>query len=596
MTDPLALAARRHAHVIPGHILVSAEPCVIPASVLTVDLLAERASELGVAERYTLRAIKLGLERIEEVSWFLGLDQDDTANVIGALLQREMIDYRAADTGDRRIRLLSPGLEALEGVVAEAPKVVTLPVTFDRIIRKPVAWTKRSLTRAGEIGNRKGILVLPPASGEPANVDDLSTADLTAILGGRNQVNRILGTIGATENRKYFKEAILLIYKGVDVDSVRLGLDIDGTWSPAHEKELEHLRAVDRLGISVEGPRSSMDSQNRTEFPEPAGTPKMAREEVLTLQAMADAPPIHAESAVRDTGTQASQAVNSAAIRWLGTYEHPWILDEAVTKTRRRLLIISPWITSAVVTKTWIRQIEKLATKCAVTIAWGYEDHPKIDDSLSELHAAARRSKQLAVVRLKNTHAKVLVGDDFYVTTSFNWLSFRGDKDRRYRMEEGTLVRNRDLADLAYERHLDQIKEQAEEVVGNLPNRPGAVPAGVSAPNKSHNAPPNTQHESSNARRNKQPPPRKGTVKPPLAKAWAELRAGEKIPGRIQGIAAFGVFVTLENGIVGLIHNSQLPSAMRRDQGKAFGIGERVLVRILDVQADRKRVSLSLQS
>lgn len=199
MTDPLALAARRHAHVIPGHLLVSAEPCAIPASVLTVDLLAERASELGVAERYTLRAIKLGLKRIEEISWFLGLDQDDTANVIGALLQREMIDYRALDTDHRHIQLLPPGQEALEDTVAEAPKVVTLSVMFDRIVRKPVAWTKRSLTRAAEVGNRVGILVLPPASGEPAAVDELSAADLTAILGGRNQVNRILGTLGVTE-------------------------------------------------------------------------------------------------------------------------------------------------------------------------------------------------------------------------------------------------------------------------------------------------------------------------------------------------------------------------------------------------------------
>ncbi|ERI39053.1 hypothetical protein M707_02015 [Arthrobacter sp. AK-YN10] len=593
MTDPLALAARRHAHVIPGHLLVSAEPCAIPASVLTVDLLAERASELGVAERYTLRAIKLGLKRIEEISWFLGLDQDDAANVVGALLQREMIDYRALDTDHRHIQLLPPGQEALEDTVAEAPKVITLSVMFDRIVRKPVAWTKRSLTRAAEVGNREGILVLPPASGEPATVDELSAADLTAILGGRNQVNRILGTLGVTENRKYFKEAILLIYKGIDSDSVRLGLDIDGTWSPAHEVQLERLQTVDRLGIRIEGPKSPADGQTRTDSPEPGVTPTMAREEVLTLQAIADRPETGTEGPHADTSAEAGQTVDSAAIRWLGTYEHPWILDEAVTKARRRLLIISPWITSAVVTKTWIRQIEKLAAKCPVIIAWGYEDQPKIDESLTELHSAARRSKQLAIVRLKNTHAKVLVGDDFYVTTSFNWLSFRGDRSRRYRMEEGTLVRDRRLADLAYERYLDQVREQALEVVGNLPNPSVASLPDASTSSTSPNAASDAQDDNRKGHSGRPPRHRKPRKTPP-EEAWARLRTGETIPGRIQGFAVFGVFVTLENGIVGLIHNSRLPSTMRRPEGNGLAIGEPVTVRILEVQPERKRVSLAL--
>lgn len=81
----------------------------------------------------------------------------------------------------------------------------------------------------------------------------------------------------------------------------------------------------------------------------------------------------------------------------------------------------------------------------------------------------------------------------------------------------------------------------------------------------------------------------------PPEEAWAQLRTGETIPGRIQGFAVFGVFVTLENGIVGLIHNSQLPSTMRRPEGNGLGIGERVIVRILEVQPQRKRVSLALQ-
>ncbi|MFE1443929.1 hypothetical protein [Streptomyces sp. NPDC058739] len=45
------------------------------------------------------------------------------------------------------------------------------------------------------------------------------------------------------------------------------------------------------------------------------------------------------------------------------------------------------------------------------------------------------------------------------MTTSFNWLSFKGDPERTYRMEEGSLVRNRQHADAKYARFLELIAE-----------------------------------------------------------------------------------------------------------------------------------------
>jgi hypothetical protein len=591
VTDSLVRAARRHAHAIPGHLLVAAEPCAIPASVLTVDVLAERATDLGVAERYTLRAISTGLDRPEEISWFLGLDRVDTANVIGSLLQLEMIDYRAVDTEQRNIQLLPAGRDAVDGVVAAAPKVVTLSVMFDRITRKPVPWTKRSLTREWDARNTEGLIRLLPVSGEPVTIDELSPSSLSPILAGKNQVNRILGALGVTENRRYFKEATLLIYRGIDNDSVRLGIDIEGVWSADHEVVLEQMGVTERLGIRVDGPQPLPQSEVSSHFPEPAK--KLGRDEVLRLQALADSSGQAADGAAAGNGTnlEASTTIESAAVRWLGTYEHPLVLDEALTKSRRRVLIISPWITSAVVTKQWIRQVEKLARTCPVTIAWGYEDNPKIDSALAGLHAAAARKNQLAVVRLKNTHAKVLVGDEFYITTSFNWLSFRGDSSRRYRMEEGTLIRDRGLADQAYERYLDQIRQQAIEVVGDLPDPRGASAFGA--------APSVTPKKATTRARNRREGVERTSgarkqLRTPGAEDWSKLQVGSTILGTVKSFTDFGVFVSLGNGIDGLIHNSRLPRAMKGNQRKKLEVGQRVSVKILEVQPERNRVSLGI--
>lgn len=46
---------------------------------------------------------------------------------------------------------------------------------------------------------------------------------------------------------------------------------------------------------------------------------------------------------------------------------------------------------------------------------------------------------------------------DQWITTSFNWLSFNGDPNRTYRMEEGALVLIKSEVDKAFARFIDVI-------------------------------------------------------------------------------------------------------------------------------------------
>ena len=59
----------------------------------------------------------------------------------------------------------------------------------------------------------------------------------------------------------------------------------------------------------------------------------------------------------------------------------------------------------------------------------------------------------------------MLIFDDRWVSTSFNWLSFKGDPERTYRMEEGTLVSIPKRVVEAYDRYLEMIQDQAQVVV-----------------------------------------------------------------------------------------------------------------------------------
>ena len=53
--------------------------------------------------------------------------------------------------------------------------------------------------------------------------------------------------------------------------------------------------------------------------------------------------------------------------------------------------------------------------------------------------------KNLHLVRLSNTHEKVLIKDnEFMVITSFNWLSFKGDPNKGFRQETGYYTESKD--------------------------------------------------------------------------------------------------------------------------------------------------------
>jgi hypothetical protein len=59
----------------------------------------------------------------------------------------------------------------------------------------------------------------------------------------------------------------------------------------------------------------------------------------------------------------------------------------------------------------------------------------------------------------QDTHAKVLIWDDTWVSSSFNWLSFRGDPSKTFRQEEGILVRIPEKVAATYADYARQIEE-----------------------------------------------------------------------------------------------------------------------------------------
>jgi small subunit ribosomal protein S1 len=73
-----------------------------------------------------------------------------------------------------------------------------------------------------------------------------------------------------------------------------------------------------------------------------------------------------------------------------------------------------------------------------------------------------------------------------------------------------------------------------------------------------------------------------------------ELQPGQVIEGVISNIVEFGAFVDLD-GIDGLIHISELSWSHVNHPSEVLQIGEKVQVKVLDIDRDRQRISLGLK-
>ncbi len=88
---------------------------------------------------------------------------------------------------------------------------------------------------------------------------------------------------------------------------------------------------------------------------------------------------------------------------------------------------------------------------------------------------------------------------------------------------------------------------------------------------------------------------RKAVLPSPWMTIGETLKAGDYIEGIVTRRVNFGVFVKLPIGIEGLLHNSQIGYSFMVNPQESIKPGDSVLVRVLEVNPERKRVALSMR-
>ncbi|MFG2286539.1 phospholipase D-like domain-containing protein [Streptomyces sp. NPDC048595] len=452
-----SLLAVRFGNARTGFDLVGIVDAALPIARITADVLAQDSKDIPLLEEYVLRLVDQGEKTPESIAGFLGLDVAMVNQTVAVLFGSDDLRWTAPVPGTApvpRLRLTEKGRFTATKAAAIVPVRVSQSLVFDQMLWRASPYSRRS-TIARDVATEAGMIMLPAARSGPVEDGEVTAEEITTLLHENGTTTReVLQVKSIVQTRtRHVLPVKLLVYADAERADIELGVVIDGELSDRHEIELIGFGGAKGLGINVEPeperPLLEPDLE-MARIPLQEVTQKRAEQAAVQLNSPASLP-----------SEPEAQEPQAEEIRAIGVFEHPELLDEALTSARKRILIVSPWITGAIVTTAFVGKLERrLQRGVKVDIAYGYDDSENRTDpnAIRRLNnLAARYPEKLHVVRLKSNHAKILLFDDAWVTTSFNWLSFKGDPDRTYRVEEGTLIRNRNKSDMYYSRYLELI-------------------------------------------------------------------------------------------------------------------------------------------
>jgi len=494
-----------------GFDLVSCQEVGLPVYKITVDALTQIRKPIPPIEEYVLKTINAGLSSEEEIAGFLGLELSTIREVMVNLRLSEDIDLIAPDASQLQIwKLTKKGERTLREAKIIVPEERTFEINFDGLLRTP-RWYgqfERRLLKPKDLRD-ESIVEIEPSPKCPPELSDLKMKDIDEILkeiekfrerNSKNPQEQDLLALKAIERRqRFFKPSTALVYKAKDSDEIQIAFVVDEMLSNEHEAAFARSNGAKKIRNQI---LNVLQKNEPLKFAENLLGQEFVSANLVdpdTITARVTEAKAEIEAQIEVTQEKLDQTENedekseliqkleehkqqilqlqsqiesmlaSVPMRWLEMYEHRPLLEQALKDTQERLMIISPWIRANSVNRWFLQQFENLLKRgVQVFIGYGlgekdenrYSKDIEAEKALQKL--ANQYSKSFILKRLGDTHAKILISDTkFAVTTSFNWLSFKGARDRTFRDERGTLVSDPQKIDELFNNLLSRLTEES---------------------------------------------------------------------------------------------------------------------------------------
>ena len=442
----------------PGFKLAHFKDAALPIYQLTVKVLTLERKPINPIEEGCLRAIDAGLGLTREIREFLGLEPVVLNSVLASLNSQELINYIGASDGEATASLTIKGKAAVDTAHMSVPEEKIIKLMFDPYLKRVVFHQSGLLWRPKEVKS-EGKMEVPLCGAKRPEVEDVPLEDIDAALERLRRPyedSKELLAIRRIERREMlFIPCTMLYFRSEAGSETQVAFYLDNKISVEHENAFRDLGGVEEVGA-----KHILIDQLSEVVSQAAIAPDHASE-LLQAPQVAD-----------DAGGEANLAPTAnPTLKNIRCHEHPGLLEDALLNSKERLMIISPWIRHQVVTDRFVRNLEALLRGgVKVYIGYGLVDEDGKDraggklaitaKAERDLNDLAKRFKNLTFAFIGNTHRKVLVSDCRYaVTTSFNWLSFKGDPRDKPRDEAGIYIAKSDYIESTFKDCLDLIQK-----------------------------------------------------------------------------------------------------------------------------------------
>ena len=463
----------------PDYTLDNVYPVCVPIYELRLLVTTLSEDSLSTPARFILRLVNAGVGHPDEISRNLGLSSAYVAEAASELLGNEL----AVQGMDNSLNLTDAGIQCLrDGGSTLRPRKLSLSVPFDPLTKRVLDMSTDILLDR-DVVRKNGMFVIPVNPRPPRlngiRIEEVrdsvrndtrfqGTRDILEVVEVRNHKLRYLSDVvlvkmdnhqSQTSTFAMYRALQFLDEESTEVQRLAdLGRDMvpeesrnapsSAPWTSSTTvsgEELELLAAIEELDRAVDEKdweaAEARDTRNATqdarERAELESRIEGLEEERGALQKKL------AESEAQQN------ALTQGKIRLIKTEEHRHLLLEAIQKSEFELTLVSAWINTDALDDEIRRAIaDTIARGTKVRIAWGMgvrgkrrsdsaRNKAQGEKALSELRKLIpRKLRGKLDVRLMETHEKFIICDElFCVSGSFNWLSYRGQRDGAYRRE-----------------------------------------------------------------------------------------------------------------------------------------------------------------
>jgi hypothetical protein len=496
--------AKNYAYQRPNHELVGYAEVGLPFYRLTIRAFTLERKKIPPIEEFVLMAINQGLNTLPEVAGFLGLKKTVVMDAMTNLVRSEdVFSLINAESNQRFVKLTPNGERTLIETRLLMIEERTFPFFFDTLLRRIDNYPNESFYAPKQL-KQAGLLEIKASLAKAPEVSELSFNDVERVIrriGYGDDAKRDLISIKAIERKeRFFRYAVALHYRSKVSNESQIAFVVDGKLSDSHENAYATAISSSKLGmemafLDVSLPHSAIQflpPELRDTSPSPEQSDQIRQQMISAEQQVEFAQRELEQAANRETRVKAEEHLQNAEqqlndtrkiqwslpVRFLSVYEHPEILRNALQDSRKRLMIIAPWVRNGVVNNDFLQQLEILLQR-GVTVYIGYgigendpQKKPPADEyAKNKLDQLCRQYKNFWFKYFGFTHEKILLYDTTCVViTSFNWLSFRGDPYSPYRAERGTLLAMPQLIEEMFNTQLNYFLEEADALEERQPS------------------------------------------------------------------------------------------------------------------------------